>query len=188
MDNFQTTKDLLDYIDSIDSANYAQDNTEHFKISSPEQANYYIKQYKKLEEELNAIEQSAKDCLEDYTFKVETWKEKSINPLKNKMDYYKSLLEQYAHSELDNTKKKSLKLVEGTIAFRAQQPSIDYDDNIMINFLQKNCAEECLKTTIKIDKKELRNIGNIKNGNFYYGDQFLDFVHVENKPPVFSIK
>lgn len=104
------------------------------------------------------------------------------------MNYYKSLLEDYAHSELDNTKKKSLKLIEGTIAFRAQQPSISYDDDTMISFLKENSVEECLKTTIKVDKKELKNIGEIKENGFYYNNKLLDFVSVENRPPAFSIK
>lgn len=119
MSQFETTKDLLDYIDSIDELEYANDkNTDHFKISSIDQANYYVKKYKELEEEYNNINQSAKDCLEEYSFKVDKWRENSINPIINKMDYYKNLLEEYAHNQLDNSKKKSLKLIEGIISFK----------------------------------------------------------------------
>ena len=49
MSQFETTKDLLDYIDSIDELEYANDkNTDHFKISSIDQDNYYVKKYKEL--------------------------------------------------------------------------------------------------------------------------------------------
>ena len=180
MSQFETTKDLLDYIDSIDELEYANDkNTDHFKISSIDQANYYVKKYKELEEEYNNINQSAKDYLEEYSLKVDKWRENSINPIINRMDYYKNLLEEYAHNQLDNSKKKSLKLIEGIISFRAQQP--------MINYLKEH-NNNCLRTTFKVDKKELKSLGQIKDNNFYFNDQLLDFVNVENKEPTFSIK
>ena len=188
MSQFETTKDLLDYIDSIDELEYANDkNTDHFKISSIDQANYYVKKYKELEEEYNNINQSAKDCLEEYSLKVDKWRENSINPIINKMDYYKNLLEEYAHNQLDNSKKKSLKLIEGIISFRAQQPIINYDEETMINYLKEH-NNNCLRTTFKVDKKELKSLGQIKDNNFYFNDQLLDFVNVENTEPTFSIK
>ena len=103
------------------------------------------------------------------------------------MDYYKNLLEEYAHNQLDNSKKKSLKLIEGIISFRAQQPTINYDEETMINYLKEH-NNNCLRTTFKVDKKELKNLGQIKDNNFYFNDQLLDFVNVENKEPTFSIK
>lgn len=180
-------KSLLDYVDEIEDVETSQDN-DHFHIENMDQANYYIKKYKELDQEEQTINETAKEYLNSYKEKVDSWQNKVLEPIQNKKNYYEYLLKEYASNQLQGTKKKSIKLIEGTLGFRKSNPNIIYDENEMLEYLINEEYDRLYKTSYKIDKRELQSLTEIKDGELYLDDNKLDFVQIEEREPSFSIK
>ena len=184
----ETQKNLLDFIDEMEDNELEQTSSNYFRIENLEQANYYIKKYKELTKEEQTINETAKDYLENYKEKVSSWQEKVLGPIQSKKDYYEYLLKEYASNQLEGSKKKSIKLVEGTLGFRKSSPSLVYDEQEMINYLVNEKYNGLYKTSYKIDKKALQSVTKIKDGELYLDNNKLDFVQIEEKESSFNIK
>lgn len=182
-------EDLLDYIDQTEAEEYEPEDV--FNITSEEQANYYVRQYKSLQKELDNIEESRKTAIEKYTNKVDTWVESVSKPIQYKMEYYSSLLERYAVSRLENSKSRSLKLIEGNIGFRKVQPSFERNDGELrdyINSLGDDGKQFLVEQDPKIDWSKLKKSGSIQGDHFIYNGKPVPGVIVTQKPDAFGVK
>lgn len=124
---------LLDFIEDeeIEELGLEELQKEGFRIETREQAEYFVRKIKEWQEEEKAIKAYAKDYKEKQKEKIERWEESKINEFSFQMNRYMSMLEEYAKSELEGSKKKNVKLVEGTLQFRAAQPKYEYGDELL---------------------------------------------------------
>lgn len=123
-------------------------------INSLQKANYFLKCIKAAEEDVKAIEELCQEEIRKVTERVEAYKANQLKPLQNQIAYYTRLLRNFTEHELANSKKKSIKLPNGTLAITKQQPLWTYQDEDIINFLTANHGESFVSTKIeeKIDK------------------------------------
>lgn len=181
------SKSLLDFIEEEESEEYGTGENENFTISSPDQANYYIKKVKETRDEIAEVEATAKKKIEEYVDKVNRWRDSVTAPLENRERYFTNLLEVYAATTLEGTSKKSLKLIEGTLGFKKQIPQYNYEDEVLLEFA-KTSAMDYVKTALSVDKGKLKKEATVKSGKLYIGDVEVKGVSVVAREDKFDVK
>lgn len=159
-------EDLLNFIEKEDDTLIGDVDT-HYIIKNQDEANIYVKRYKNIVAQMNEIEETSKEALSKYADKVNTWKESCLMPLQRKLQYYETLLQQYAEHQLEGSNKKSLKLIEGTIGFRTPPVKFNYNDEEVLYWLKQVNVSDYLKETTTINKEALKKAGTIKDDKFY---------------------
>lgn len=156
-------------------------------IKDPQQAEYFLKKVKDLREEKQQIEEAAKTALENYKQKVEEWKEKSISPLDSAINYFEDLLKAYAEYKLEGSSKKSIKLIEGTIGFKAQQPKYHYiDEKALTEFLENNYPD-LVRYKPEPNKKDLKKKAEIEGEQLYLDGKPVEGIVVEERGEAFYV-
>lgn len=159
-------EDLLNFIEKEDDTLIGNVDNQYM-IKNQDEANIYVRRYKNVIAQMNEIEETSKEALSKYTDKVNTWKESCLMPLQRKLQYYETLLQQYAEYQLEGSNKKSLKLIEGTIGFRTPPVKFNYNDEEVLYWLKQVNASDYLKETTTINKEALKKAGMIKDDKFY---------------------
>ncbi len=192
MEESKYMKELSEYLNLADEA----ENTEagsifpDLEIKDIYQADYNIKKVKEIQEEIESMKIYAEESIRKYTEKVNQWLEESTKSLEANKTFICSLLRTYASEQLKDAKKKSLKLIEGTIAFKKQQDKFEYDENTIISFLQERKIKDFLseKITVSVDKRGLKSDCTVKDGELYYGEIKIPGVTVTPQEDKFEIK
>lgn len=159
-------EDLLNFIEKEDDT-LIGDVDNQYMIKNQDEANIYVRRYKNVIAQMNEIEETSKEALSKYTNKVNVWKESCLMPLQRKLQYYETLLQQYAEHQLEGSNKKSLKLIEGTIGFRTPPVKFNYNDEEVLYWLKQVNVSDYLKETTTINKEALKKAGTIKDDKFY---------------------
>lgn len=180
-------EDLLNFIEKEDDTLIGDVDT-HYIIKNQDEANIYIKRYKNIVAQMNEIEETSKEALSKYADKVNTWKESCLMPLQRKLQYYETLLQQYAEHQLEGSNKKSLKLIEGTIGFRTPPVKFNYNDEEVLYWLKQVNANDYLKETTTINKEALKKAGAIKDDKFYINDVEVPGITLTKQDKKFVVK
>lgn len=180
-------EDLLNFIEKEDDTLIGDVDT-HYIIKNQDEANIYIKRYKNIVAQMNEIEKTSKEALSKYADKVNTWKESCLMPLQRKLQYYETLLQQYAEHQLEGSNKKSLKLIEGTIGFRTPPVKFNYNDEEVLYWLKQVNASDYLKETTTINKEALKKAGAIKDDKFYINDVEVPGITLTKQDKKFVVK
>lgn len=180
-------EDLLNFIEKEDDT-LIGDVDNHYIIKNQDEANIYIKRYKNIVAQMNEIEETSKEALSKYADKVNTWKESCLMPLQRKLQYYETLLQQYAEHQLEGSNKKSLKLIEGTIGFRTPPVKFNYNDEEVLYWLKQVNASDYLKETTTINKEALKKAGAIKDDKFYINDVEVPGITLTKQDKKFVVK
>ncbi len=128
-------KDLLSFIDQQEIEDHGIEEDDSFEIITPDQAEYYIKKLKESQQEMEEINNQANNYLQKKKEQIELWRDNQLKPHKNLEEYYAALLENYAKNQLKGQKKKSLKMIEGTLQFRSGTKSYDYDESTIMEHI-----------------------------------------------------
>lgn len=180
-------EDLLNFIEKEDDTLIGDVDT-HYIIKNQDEANIYIKRYKNIVAQMNEIEETSKEALSKYADKVNTWEESCLMPLQRKLQYYETLLQQYAEHQLEGSNKKSLKLIEGTIGFRTPPVKFNYNDEEVLYWLKQVNASDYLKETTTINKEALKKAGAIKDDKFYINDVEVPGITLTKQDKKFVVK
>lgn len=168
--------------------------TEGFKIESEEQANYFLKKYKELIEEQEAILASSQKALDDYSKKVQAYIDRTCKPLANRQEFIFNALHEFMknHMEQDPNKKKTLKMIEGDLSIKTPKPEYVYEEEVLLKYLKdddelkKAYVKE--KVEFKTDKVSLKKDAVVKNGCLLIGSKIIDGVKVVPRQDEFYIK
>lgn len=185
--NMPLMNNLLDFINEMEEDELEIPDHEPMSIESMDQANYYVRRLKEIQAEKKQIEDTAKAQIESYVEKVEQWLKSTTNPLDYSEEFLTGLLEVYTAGMLEGSSKKSLKLIEGTLGFRAQQPEYIYDDEALLNYVETS-ATDYLKTKPSVDKSALKKVAKIKGNQLFLGDKPVQGVTILKRDPKFSVK
>ena len=180
-------EDLLNFIEKEDDT-LIGDVDNQYMIKNQDEANIYVRRYKNVIAQMNEIEETSKEALSKYTNKVNVWKESSLAPLQRKLQYYETLLQQYAEHQLEGSNKKSLKLIEGTIGFRTPPVKFNYNDEEVLYWLKQVNASDYLKETTTINKEALKKAGTIKDDKFYINDVEVPGITLTKQDKKFVVK
>lgn len=182
--------DLLQDIDAQDIKDLDLDTVQQTGITTEEQAEWFIHEYKQAKEQAEKAQAAADKYMAQRQAKVNAWLKPQLKNLEWRMEWAKSNLEEYAKANIKG-KKRSLKLIEGTIAFKKQQPAYEHNDDKIREFLSsvEGGKEFLTPQQPKVAWAQLKKAGTLDpNGIFRYGDQAVPGVVVTQRPDAFSVK
>lgn len=159
-------------------------------IQNPQQANYFCKVVNELREERAKTEELINQELERVKREYEAYKTKEFNRIDGQIQYFSGLLESYATKELQNSKKRSIKLPHGTLSIKKQQDKYDYDEEAILDCLKKNKQDKFIKvqTVETVNKKDLKKEGFSHNGKLYLDNIEVKGVVITAQPDKFEVK
>lgn len=159
-------------------------------IQNPQQANYFCKVVNELREERAKTEELINQELERVQREYEAYKTKEFNRIDGQIQYFSGILESYATKELQNSKKRSIKLPHGTLSIKKQQDKYDYDEDAIIECLKKNKQDKFIKvqTVETVNKKDLKKEGFSHNGKLYLDNIEVKGVVITAQPDKFEVK
>lgn len=169
-----------------------QDENNNYIINDKHQADYFIKLSKQCEEEIEDIQKYIEEEKQRFLENLQRFEAREIEKVRNRQQYYNRALEDYAVRELESSGKKSIKLPNGTLALKKQQPSYEYQEDILLTWAEKYYPD-LVKTTIpepkkSIDKKELKKRAFIDEGSLFIDGFEVQGVSVEQRDSKFEIK
>ena len=179
--------DLLGFVNEAEEESLQISNDENFTIQSADQANYFARKLREIRVEQQQVTETAKEQIEIYKARVEEWERKTLSPLQYEEDRLVNMLKFFAETQLNGSTRKSIKLVEGTLQFRSQQPSYEYDDEVLLDYVERKApAYKVIKSSV--DKKELKKAIKLKDGLPYLGDEIVPGITIEQRPDSFDVK
>lgn len=184
--------DLQEYLNDQEAIALDINESNEYLINDKSQADYFIKLSKQCENDINDIKEYIEAEKERYLQLLENYMIDQIMAVEKRKQFYDDALEAYVHRELDGTKKRSIKLPHGTLSLKKQQPHYTYEDEDIIDWAKEMCPD-IVKTTIpepkvSIDKKKLKEQGEIIDGLLYIDGLQVPGVQIEIKNDAFSIK
>lgn len=181
--------ELRSFMDDIEVKGLDISTEETFKITSREQANYFVRKAMELKNQEEEVIMTAKQEAERLLGIIKDWEEKELSTIHSGMEYFNGLLREYAERELDGSKKRSIKLPFGTLQFRTQQPKFNYDDDALKIYLQtlaSDLVEE--KIDYKVNKTELKKRAMILDGKLMLDGKVVEGVTIELLDDKFEVK
>ena len=184
--------DLQEYLNDQEAIALDINENNEYLVNDKSQADYFIKLSKQCEEDINDVKMFIEAEKERYLALLENYMIDQITAIERRKQFYDDALEAYIHRELDGTKKRSIKLPHGTLALKKQQPHYIYEEVDIIDWAKEMCPE-LIKTTIPepkttVDKKKLKEQGEIIDGLLYIDGLQVPGVQVQVKNDAFSIK
>lgn len=179
--------DLLEYVNEEEEQALGIQHDEAFVIDSVEQANYFARKLNELRAEKQQIAATAQDQIDVYVQRVDAWKNKTLAPLEYEEDRLLAMLKFFAETQLSGSTKKSIKLVEGTLQFRKQQAAYEYNDELLLDYMQRAAAQYVVIKP-SVDKKEFKKAITVKDGQAILDGNIVPGVTITERPEAFDLK
>lgn len=182
--------ELREFMDEFAETDLNIDSIEEPAEMNKSQANFYIKLYNKLLTEESDINELCDGEIERVTRSVNLFRQQRLDEISKKKSYFESILKDFAMTELEGKKTKTIKLPYGNLSFKKQQPKYNYGDESELISMVKQLKPELVtvETKEKLDKSALKKNGKIENGQFYLGDVVIPTVTVQLQEDKFEIK
>lgn len=181
--------DLLEDIEAQDNELISGNSLDNPKQMTREEAEYFTKKYIEAANEIKEAEETAKQYMEQQQEKVNNWLEKIKKNNQFLLDIYGGALEMYTKAQLEETGKKSIKLIQGTLSFRKSRDKYEYDEDVLRKSLTDNHIDTFFEEVEpKIKKAELKKAATVKNNKLYINDTLIDGVTITPQEDVFSVK
>lgn len=181
--------DLIEDIEAQDNELISGNSLDNPEQMTREEAEYFTKKYIEAANEIKEAEEAAKQYMEQQQEKVNNWLEKIKKNNQFLLDIYGGALEMYTKAQLEETGKKSIKLIEGTLSFRKSRDKYEYDEEVLRKSLTDNHIDTFFEEVEpKIKKVELKKAAIVKNNKLYINDTLIDGVTITPQEDVFSVK
>ena len=127
---------------------------EQFKIDEQGKANWAIRRIGEAHERAHGVDDVAQKELD----RIMAWKNKVQNKERREIDFFESLLRDYAHDELAKSEgnEKSIPLSEGTLKFTKKQPTLHYDKDKLIQELESEGLEKLIRRKAEPNLVEIK--------------------------------
>lgn len=134
-------------------------------VKNKSDADFYIKQINKLKEQKEEINNFVDQEVERQMRLYQEYRENRLRPLDSQIAFYEEALKTFAMNEYAETNKKTIKLPNGTLSIKKQQPKYVYNDDEVLEFLQENNLNDYIRTKAEVNKKDLKKNAVINNNN-----------------------
>ena len=187
-------KSILEYLEELDAEDFSLDKSGHFEIRSREEAERILNRYKGLVATAHKAKYEADQYLASVTTKYNNYLETAVKPITDQADYLAELLRQYTDDVLANTKKRSIKLVNGTLQLRKAQPTFERDEEKVLDYIMNlSPRREELNRFVKpqpskLDWKGLKEECEVNDGKMFYHGEVIPYVEVKPNEDTLTIK
>lgn len=198
-------KSILDYLDEIEAEEFSLDEEQkvRYQITNTAEAEKAVHVYKKTMDEVTKLQQQADNWLESQKKKYNDYVNNAIGSLVDKAEFFEAKLRNFAEHDTAVTKKKSTKLINGTLQFTKTQDKYEYDDEVILDFIHGLGKKDELRSFLKpqpdkLDWKGMKEKGEVRlvqledgtseNHLFVNNVEIPQVVVKTNLPPSFKIK
>ena len=134
-------------------------------VKNKSDADFYLRQINKLKQQKEEINEFVDQEIERQLRLYQKYREDRMRPLDNQIAFYENALKTFAMNEYAETNKKTIKLPNGTLAIKKQQPKYVYNDEQVLEFLQENNYKDYIRTKAEVNKKDLKKNAIVNNNN-----------------------
>ena len=134
-------------------------------VKNKSDADFYLRQINKLKQQKEEINEFVDQEIERQFRLYQEYREDRMRPLDNQIAFYENALKTFAMNEYAETNKKTIKLPNGTLAIKKQQPKYVYNDEQVLEFLQENNYKDYIRTKAEVNKKDLKKNAIVNNNN-----------------------
>lgn len=135
------------------------------EIKNKSEADFIIKQVNKLRQEKEEINKFVDQEIERQMKLYEEYRQSRLRPLDSQIAYYEESLKTFTLNEYNETGKKTIKLPNGSIGIKKQQPKYVYNDAEVLEFLQQNELNEYIRMKPELNKKDLKKNAVVNSNN-----------------------
>ncbi|NBI28315.1 host-nuclease inhibitor Gam family protein [Chengkuizengella marina] len=167
----------------LDTINEVQD--ERFKITDLKSLSWAMRILSALAAKKNEVNNLADEEIR----RIETYRKSELDVMEQSESYFKSLINEYGVNRKESDSKfKSEKTPYGKIGFRKQQSQWNYQDDELVEFLQKEHSD-LIRTKKEPIKKEIKQRFKVTKGKVYDGNgQLVAGISVEERPDKLDIQ
>lgn len=146
---------LHEYLDEQENT-----NDDSFKVTDDSSANWALRKIKQYQEQIKSNDDLAQSEID----KINAWKDQENEKAQQSIDYFHSLLAEYAMSKRENDPKfKSMNLPNGKIGFRKRPVKWDFDKSI-VDSLKKAGLTDFIRIKEEPDKVSIKKSLEVVNG------------------------
>jgi phage host-nuclease inhibitor protein Gam len=164
---FTEMPDLMDIVSGPSKV-----NAPSFDVTDLNSANWAMSKAAQAEKRI----QQRSALASQYHEKIDAWLAEANKPDLQTVEFMQSLLGPWATRELATGKRKSLKLLGGTVGFRSSPPAVEVLDHDAALAYCKTFAPELVRIKEELDKKEIKK--RLEGGEVIEGVQ-LSVGHVK---------
>lgn len=160
-------------------------------IDSLQKANYFLKLIKNIDKDIETINTLCDEEINKTIDRIVGYRDSQTEPLLKQRAYFARLLENFTKHELENSNKKSIKLPNGVLSVKKQQPLWEYDDEEILKFLTSIGSTDLINTKIeeKIDKVKFKKAVSFDDeGIPHINDKEIPNLAVKEREDKFTIK
>ena len=183
--------DLNNFINSSAIEEFELDKIDENTIIDGFKANIFLKLYNDLEKEKNKINDICDKEVDRLIKSVENYRTNMISNIEKKEEYFINILKKFLLGEINGKKTKSVKLPYGTLSIKKSQDKYIYEnEEETLKLLKTLNNEELINTKISqsINKKALKSICEIRDGNVYINGILIPDIKIEKQEDKFEIK
>lgn len=157
-----------------------------FVVDTDEKANWAlrkIKQFKEQQKENNALADAEIE-------KINAWAKQENEKAQQSIDYFQGLIAAFALKKRETDPKfKSMKLPNGRIRFKKQQPKWNYDDEKVVKALKDAGLQDFIKVKESPSKTDIKKAFDVQDGKVVVPDtgEILDGVEVIEQEDKFEV-
>lgn len=157
----------------------AEQIDDRFVIDSDDKADWALRKIKEAENEIEKAEYFAESQIRQ----IENWKVKQTDGHRDSIEYFQSLLAEYAQRKREEDPKfKSITLPSGNVGFRKKPVKWVYNDEQVLKTLESENMNDFIKVEKKIDKRSIKKafeaagdkVINPETGQVIEGIEVLD--------------
>ena len=184
--------DLQNFLADEEAKALNIDESSEFLINDRHQADYFIRQSKQCDLDIEDIKQYIEEERKRYNDLLDAYLIEQVQAVERRKKFYDDALEVFVRRELDGSSKRSMKLPHGTLALKKQQPHYVYTEADILDWAKEVFPELVKVTTpepkVSIDKKMLKEQGTIIDGVLYINGERVPGVEIEIRDDAFNIK
>lgn len=168
----------------LDEQEQVQDNS--FVVDDENKANWALRKIKQMKDQIdnnNALAQAEID-------KIEHWNNEVNKQAQESIDYFTSLLTSYAlNKRAEDPKFKSLKLPNGRIGFRKSQPKWVYDNDKVIETLEKANLTDFIRVKKEPSKADIKKAFDVAGDKVINPDtgEVIEGITIETQADKFNV-
>lgn len=171
---------LQEFLDEKEGINEA------FEVVNDSQANWALRKIKEHQQEIKWNQEMAQYEIE----KIEEWEEQVNQPLTRSIDYFQGLLAQYAMAKKEaDPEFKSLKLPNGNLQFRKQQPKWNYDNKKVVESLKQLGMTDYIRVKEEPAKSDIKKVLTVAGDKVVNENgEVVEGIEIEERDESFSVK
>jgi hypothetical protein len=173
-------------LEEMEGLELNEETKERFKITDQEQLNWALRKLSALKVKGNGIDELAAKEIE----RITSWRTQEQESINHSKSFFEGLIMEYAHNcRKEDPSFKNVKTPYGSIGYRKQQPKWNYDEKLLVSYLEGEELYDYVRVKTEPMKTEIKKQFKVKDGRVYdINGQVVEGITVETLDDALDIK